>query len=73
MALRRRGPPASHRFQAQLAGACSWTIRFDIIEVDQVELLEELPAKGSYAYLSFDRIDYTYDGGKVVLGEAAFH
>ena len=72
--------------QGALPGSCSWTVRFDeedpstiqladgeVVEIDQVELLEELPAKGSYSYLGFDRIDYTYDGGKLTLTEEELH
>jgi hypothetical protein len=62
------------------AGACSWVQRFDpsappsvllangqTVAVDNIELREEVPAGGSYPYTSFNRIDYTYDGGTLLL------
>jgi hypothetical protein len=61
---------------AALSGACSWEQSFDpsspatvtlasgqTIEVDNLELLEEVSPGGGYPYLSFNRIDYTADGG----------
>ncbi len=65
---------------AEASGACSWEQRFDpdapaqvtledgrTVEVDHLELREEIPAGGSYPYTSFNRIDYTYDGGALTL------
>lgn len=66
--------------KAEASGACSWEQRFDpnepalvtledgrTVEMDNLELREEIPAGGSYPYTSFNRIDYTYDGGTLVL------
>lgn len=65
---------------AETSGACSWEQRFnpnspaqvtfengETVEVDNIELREEIPAGGSYPYTSFNRIDYTYDGGTLTL------
>lgn len=40
----------------------------EVIKTDFVELQEEVsPAKSSYPYLTFNRIDYMYDGGSLTL------
>lgn len=65
---------------ADASGACSWEQSFDpsapakvtlangqVLEVDNLELREEIPVGGSYPYTSFDRIDYTADGGTFTL------
>jgi hypothetical protein len=58
-------------------GACVWTQPIDEVLVtledgqqviaDRLELVEIVPAAGSYAYFTFNRIDYTSDGGGLVL------
>jgi len=65
---------------ADVSGACSWEQSFDpsapvsvtlangrVVEVDNLELREDVAVGGSYPYLSFDRIDYTADGGTFTL------
>ena len=72
--------PASLAATADVSGACSWEQSFDpnapasvtlangqAIEVDNLELREDVPVAGSYPYTSFDRIDYTADGGTFTL------
>jgi hypothetical protein len=67
-------------------GACGWDMSFhenslpvltledgSAVTVDRVELKEELSAKGSYPYISFNRMDYTYDGGELLLTEEELH
>jgi hypothetical protein len=63
-----------------VSGACSWEQDFDpnepamvtladgqTIEVDNLELREDVAVGGSYPYTSFDRIDYTANGGTFTL------
>lgn len=63
-----------------VTGACSWEQGFDpnapvsvtlangrVIEIDNLELREDVAVGGSYPYLSFDRIEYTADGGTFTL------
>ncbi len=65
---------------ATASGACSWEQSFDpsapakvtlasgqTVEIDNIELLEDVPVGGSYPYTSFDRIDYTASGGTFTL------
>ncbi len=74
-------PPVFHVYQrGENLGSCSWQQEFppgqlvgatlpsgEKIEADRIELREEVPAKGSYPYLTFNRIDYNYDGGALIL------
>ncbi len=75
--------PASATASATASGACSWEQSFDAdapakvtlangqtVEIDNLELLEDVPVGGSYPYTSFDRIDYTSSGGTFTLNGA---
>lgn len=57
-------------------GACVWSMPMDGVVTledgqqvltDRIEMVEIVPAAGSYAYFTFNRIDYTTDGGSLVL------
>lgn len=57
-------------------GACVWSMPMDGIftledgqqvMTDRIELVEVVPGAGSYAYFTFNRIDYTSDGGSLVI------
>lgn len=78
--------PASIAATADVSGACSWEQSFDpnapasvtlangqAIEVDNLELREDVPVGGSYPYTSFERVDYTADGGTFTLNGEEFH
>jgi hypothetical protein len=78
--------PASIAATADVSGACSWEQSFDpnapasvtlangqAIEVDNLELREDVPVSGSYPYTSFNRIDYTADGGTFTLTGEEIH
>jgi hypothetical protein len=61
------------------AGACVWDQSFGGAEVlaqlrdgstvvaDRIELEEVIPRSGSYPYMSFNRLDYTSNGARIVL------
>lgn len=72
--------PAVFATATDVSGACSWEQSFDpsapasvtlgngqAIELDNLELREDVPVGGSYPYTSFDRVDYTADGGTFTL------
>lgn len=72
--------PSRRATADDVSGACSWEQSFDpnapvsvtlasgqVIEVDNLELREDVAIGGSYPYLSFDRMEYTADGGTFTL------
>jgi hypothetical protein len=72
-------PPFRNMQFGPNAGACVWDQSFggadvlaelrdgSTVVVDRIELEEVIPRGGSYPYMSFNRLDYTSDGGRIVL------
>jgi hypothetical protein len=72
-------PPFRNMQFGPNTGACIWDVPLggaevlaelrdgSTVVVDRVELEEVIPRGGSYPYMSFNRLDYTSDGARIVL------